>query len=420
MQKENPPMVTKRETAILRDLASRYYEIATDERQQEAISRMRDTNDLKIVRPPVLIDEIPWHELDYQEELRLRTEDPEARTMETFFRKALYRRAHFACDALMEPFYPVRKCFTDTGTGLEKKERLLATDERNNIVSHEYEDVIPDLETLEAKFHLPVVTAFPERDEENLARVREILGDALPAQLQGVGIYYAPWDVISSLRGVENIYIDMVDDPEFLHEIIKRLTAAGDAQYEQYEKLGLLDANIPALHCTPAYITGSPRTPGPMPHQRKDLWFRSMAQTFTSVSPEMHWEFDLQYSVPLMEKFAYTYYGCCEALDKKIPLLKEKVRNLRKIGVSPWADVDVCAEEIGGDYVFARKPNPANVALVSDPEVITVEIEKTVQACQRYGCPVEFVLKDISTVGNRPENLDIWARTVSDVLDKYY
>jgi hypothetical protein len=413
-------MMTKKEISVLRDLAARYGEIAADARQQEAIGRMRDTNDLKVVRPPVLIDEIPWHELDWQEELRLRTEDPEARTMETFFRRALYRRAHFRCDALMEPFYPVHKCFTSTGNGLEQEERQLSTDKRNNIVSHEYHDVLPDLETLEEKFHLPVITAYPEKDAENLARIREILGDSLTAELQGVGVYYAPWDRISTLRGVENIFIDMVDDPDLLHEIIRRFTAEGDSLYEQYERLGLLDANIPALHCTPAYVTGSPRTPGPMPHQRKDLWFRSMAQTFTSVSPEMHWEFDLQYSVPLMEKFAFTYYGCCEALDKKIPMLKEKIPNLRKIGVSPWADVDVCAEEIGGDYVYARKPNPANVATVAEPEVIAEEIEATVKACQRCGCPAEFVLKDISTVGNRSENLDIWAATVSDVLDRYY
>jgi hypothetical protein len=33
---------------------------------------------------------------------------------------------------------------------------------------------------------------------------------------------------------------------------------------------------------------------------------------------------------------------------------------------------------------------------------------------------VEFVLKDISTVSHRPENLIVWAQTVSDVLDAYY
>ena len=42
------------------------------------------------------------------------------------------------------------------------------------------------------------------------------------------------------------------------------------------------------------------------------------------------------------------------------------------------------------------------------------------KVCQKYGCPCEFVLKDISTVSHRPENLIVWADTVSDVLDAWY
>ena len=70
--------------------------------------------------------------------------------------------------------------------------------------------------------------------------------------------------------------------------------------------------------------------------------------------------------------------------------------------------------------MLSRKPNPANVALKADPEVIKKEIEETVKACIKYGCPYDYVLKDISTVSNHPENLIIWSETVSDVLDRYY
>ena len=78
------------------------------------------------------------------------------------------------------------------------------------------------------------------------------------------------------------------------------------------------------------------------------------------------------------------------------------------------------AERLGGKYVYSRKPNPANVAIATDTDVIRKETEKTVKLCQKHGCPVEFVLKDISTVSHRPENLIIWAQTVSEVLDAYY
>ena len=60
------------------------------------------------------------------------------------------------------------------------------------------------------------------------------------------------------------------------------------------------------------------------------------------------------------------------------------------------------------------------MTIQTDPEVIKKEIEETVKACIKNGCPYDYVLKDISTVSNRPGNLIVWAQTVSDVLDKYY
>ena len=70
--------------------------------------------------------------------------------------------------------------------------------------------------------------------------------------------------------------------------------------------------------------------------------------------------------------------------------------------------------------MLSRKPNPANVAMRTDPELIRSEIDQTVKACIKHGCPYDIVLKDISTVSHRPENLIVWAEAASEVLDKYY
>ena len=56
------------------------------------------------------------------------------------------------------------------------------------------------------------------------------------------------------------------------------------------------------------------------------------------------------------------YYGCCEPLDRKIDIVR-KLPNLRKISITPWADVKRAAEQMGSDFVMARKPNPAMVAV---------------------------------------------------------
>ena len=187
----------------------------------------------------------------------------------------------------------------------------------------------------------------------------------------------------------------------------------------QMEELGLLDNELPALHCTPAYTSDLPKTPAGEKTPLKNVWFRSMAQMFSTVSPAMQEEFDLQYLRPLMARCGLVYYGCCEPLDRKIELLKT-IPNLRKVGVSPWADVESCAEQLQSGYVFARKPNPALVSGSFDAEAVRKETEQTIRACIRYNCPYEFVLKDISTVSRRLENLVEWNRVVQETLDRFY
>ena len=52
--------IKEHDKLIIRELAKRYMEYVTSEKQQKMIRRMRDINDLKVRRPAVLMDEIPW------------------------------------------------------------------------------------------------------------------------------------------------------------------------------------------------------------------------------------------------------------------------------------------------------------------------------------------------------------------------
>jgi len=410
-------MKTGKDINIIRELTKQYMDIAMSEKHIRMRKRFCDNNDLKIVRPPVLIDEIPWHEMNFEGALDCQCEDPGMRGMEYGLRMALFREKYFRCDNLIEPRWVVRKAYSSTGIGFNISETRLPVDRNNSIVSHSYNDVLEDESSLEA-YHDPVITAYPERDSANKAYIEEIVGDIIPVEIEGHGIYYAPWDTISMLRGVEPILIDMYERPEYLHKIIGLFTQGMQREMEQMDALGLYDPRVISLHCTPAAVT-PPEEPDHSHYRAKDIWFRTMAQMFSTVSPAAHEEFDVQYSIPLAEKCAYTYYGCCEPLHDRIDVLK-KYKNLRKIGVSPWADVAASAEAIEGNYVLSRKPNPAFVAGTVDPDVIRAEIVETVEMCQKYGCPCDFTLKDISTVGYKPQNLIIWAQTVSDVLDEYY
>ena len=71
-------------------------------------------------------------------------------------------------------------------------------------------------------------------------------------------------------------------------------------------------------------------------------------------------EFMLQYQLPIMAEYGLVAYGCCEDLTRKIDVLRQ-IRNLRRIAVTPVADVRRCAEQIGTDYVISWRPNPTDM-----------------------------------------------------------
>jgi hypothetical protein len=347
-------------------------------------------------------------------ELDCECEDERVRNIELSFRTKLFYLRHFKADNLFEPFYRVLKSVKSTGRGIRSNISYANHPEgKGGIVSKSYGDVLEDESVLE-QMHDPEFSLNPEKDAENMEFFTELFGDSIPIRLYGFGyLYSAPWDKITDLRGVEPILMDMYDRPEYLHKIIQKYISATNAQLDFIEKNLSVDSDISALHCTPAYVSGLEG------NGLKATWYRGMSQSFGVVSPEMFKEFELDYIKPIAERFAYTYYGCCEPLDNKIEMLKS-IKNLRKVGCSPWATVEKCAEQVGKDFVLAIKPNPAFVADRTDPDTIRTETERSVKAILKYGCPADFSLKDISTVSNRPENLIVWAQTVSDVLDKYY
>ena len=98
-------MALQKDAEIIRELAKQYCELAALEVNQERRSRLRAVNDLKTgVRPGVWIDELPWHELNFDGSLTLRCEDDFARQMEQFFRRALFRWKYFQADMVLEGY----------------------------------------------------------------------------------------------------------------------------------------------------------------------------------------------------------------------------------------------------------------------------------------------------------------------------
>jgi hypothetical protein len=401
--------VNKRDRDILRKLGKQVEEIAALPVQEETISLWKALNGLKPVRPMVMIDQIPWHEMEVDGELALRTEDGFCRSLETGLRRTLYAWKHMRADQVVEPVVDVWKVIKSTGFGIETVEKIAVGDPKNDVVGHAYVDQLKTDEDVE-KIRAPEITL----DKEATARVEdkahEIFDGVLDVRMQGWIPMFAPWDLISTWRGAENLIYDLVYRPEFTHRIMSRLTDAHLSMLDQLEEKGLLGHSQGTIHCTGAYTDELPAPGFDVYRPRaKDLWTCGMAQIFSTVSPAMHKEFELDYAVKWYERFGLVYYGCCEPLDGKIDIIRN-VPHVRKISMSPWVDVERGAERIGRDFVFSRKPNPAFLAADSwDPVAVERDLQDTLDRCARHGCPVELILKDISTVRYEPWRLRDWA-----------
>ena len=408
------------DTKILRKLAWDYLKIVTSEKNAGNINLHTAVNDLKQIRPVVLIDELPWNEMNIGHELTMQCTDPYLRGIEWFFRSNIYKNKHMPADMIVPPFVPVYKVIHSTGIGISVEEETLATDPENGIVSHKYIDVLQTEEDLK-KLHNPIITYDRKETLRRFNLAGEILGDILPVELKGTDVLFVgPWDDLAMYRGVSNLLMDLADHPEFMHRIVSKLTDIKLAELEQYEALDLFDSNPFSLHCTPVHTSDLPgESFDGVKLTRKNIWGRGVAQIFASVSKAMHEEFDIEYMKKTVGQCGLVYYGCCEPLDKKIDIV-EKIPNLRKISVTPWADVNVAAEAIGSKYVLSSKPNSAAVAMpMLDKENLKKEIGKILDACRRNNCSCDIVLKDISTCCRRPENIFEWEQTVMHMVKNF-
>jgi hypothetical protein len=412
--------ISTKDKQSLRGLAERYSAIAHQDIQQERIERYYKTNAMEDVRPIVLIDEVPWGEI--RDESLTNVCAPELEWLETHLRKNLYQWEHFQVDLVVPPVFRVgKKIHYLSGIGLQVKDEQIKGDTGAYISAHAYTDQLKTEDDL-AKLQEPKFEYDREATEQTLAVAQEVFDGILDVELtNGGGLGYSIWDSISTYRGVDALLLDLAMRPDFMHKTARRFTDIGLSQFKQMEEQELLDPHHYTLHCTPACSHELPADDYVDHVRPKDVWGRCAAQIFDSVSPEMHDEFDLAYNQELFGDCGLLYYGCCEAMDRKIDILRKRFSNLRKIGVTPWADPQRAAENMGSDFVMAAKPNPAFVGMPEfSPEPVEQEIAGYCEAAKANGTTLEFVIKDISTIGNNPENLTQWAATVNATIDKYY
>ena len=410
-------MPTNKDKAVIQELAKRVAGIAALPIQEEKRALWRGLNGLKPIRPMVMIEQICWNELNIDNQLTCLCEDDECRHYENSLKQKLYQWEHFPGDMVVETFIPVFKAIRNSGFGVHPQQEVLPTDPSSSVVSHRFTDVLKDDADLN-KITVPEVSLDEKETARRMDVAHELFDGILEVRPVGSDAWMQLWDPISAYKGVENALYALVDEPEFMHRMIKKLMLSYTVMLDQLEGKGLLidAASQTIVHCTGAYTDELPASEyNPDKPRCKDLWTAGLAQMLGSVSSSMYQEFELDYVNPIFERFGLVYYGCCEPLDTKLDIIT-KIPNLRKVSMSPWTVPERGAEGLGKGFVFSSKPNPAFLATDRfDEEHVKNELRTIKNACDKNGCPLEFILKDISTVRYDVSRLKRWNEIAMEV-----
>jgi hypothetical protein len=410
-------MTSRSDIEVVRELAARVAEIAALPVQEETRALWRKLNALSPERPMVMIDQVCWNELEPVGGLSCVCCDPDCRWHEQQLRRVLFQWEHFPVDMVVEPFVLVRKAVSQTGFGVRVQEEVAVTDEANAVRGHHYENQFARDEDLE-KVRMPVVSHDQAETQRRLGLAHELYDGLLEVRPWGKDPgCMSLWDPISTWMSVEDALFAMVDRPGFMHALVGRMTDGYLSMLDQLEEQGLLCGPQSLIHCTGAWSDELPAQGyDPDRPRTKDLWVAGLAQMLDTVSPAMFREFEVDHYRRIAERFALVYYGCCDALDDRMDEVR-RLPNVRKVSMSPWADVRRGAQAVGGEMVFSRKPNPAFLAGTGfDADYVRADLSETRAACDEQGCPLEYILKDLSTVRYEPDRLFDWARVAMDVV----
>ncbi len=402
-------MLTQNDISILRELAAKYMHYASLPIQNQKRELWYSLNRLDMKKPMVLIDQIPWNEL-MEDSLVCRISHSYWQIVERRLRTDIYKWEHLPVDMVLSPYICLPRPISDHARfGLNTQVEYLGED--TSVFAQKYTDVLENEEALERI--QPVKMVWYEDVQKEIEEFAHIVFDGIAEfRFMGMTMHLGLWDWISEARSVTNCYFDLMDRPEFLHSIMRRLTDCMLDTIEQCNQLKLFDAADPLCHCSHTFSDDLPT--GINEATSNQAWAFGLAQLFSSAAPEITEEFEVPYMQEIFSHFGAIYYGCCEKLDDRLDILA-KMPNIRKISCSPWSNREHFAETLPKKYIMSNKPNPALLAGDSfDEQAVRDDLRRTMAAAKANGLALEMILKDISTIKKDPARLWRWAEIATE------
>ena len=401
--------ISAKDRQVLRRLAGKLAELASREIEQQKRDLWYRHNALEATRPVIFCDpENGWNEIITPDQMQCGGEL--ARSWEMTLRKEIYWGETMGDDRVVEAAFCVRHVYTESDWGMHEKVFKVAP-----LGSYRWDPPLTSYDGLH-RLHFPTISVDHEATELLLALARETFADLLAVHLktQWWWTLGMTWTLIN-LRGLTQIMLDMYDHPAELHRLMAILRDGHLARLDFLEQGNLLSLNNDNTYVGSGGFGFTGELPQPDFADRvrtMDMWGFCESQETVQVSPEMFEEFVFPYQVPILERFGLNCYGCCEPLHSRWHVVKRFPR-LRRISVSPWADVAKMAEFLGADYIYSYKPSPADLSRPTiDEDRIRAELRGVLESTR--ACRVEVIMKDNHTIGNNPQNVIRWCRIAQE------
>lgn len=418
-------MISLNDRKILIELAKRVDEIARQPVMNERRDMWTRHNRLERVRPMIVVfPEGSWRELLPKSVLRC--EGDEARKIEWDLRSRIYYHDHIDDDAVIERFLKVKKYIKglrgasvdlniDWGVPLKRHESTAETG------AYGFEPVINTFKDIE-KLKIPELSYDEYSTMIDYEEKMNIFGDILDVQLKGVD--YVSFHIMyyyTHLRGLEQMMYDLYDEPEFAHELVGFFERGYNSIIDQCENMNLFSLNNDGTYQSTGgfgYSTELPKE-GFDPERIRpcDMWANAEAQEMAPISPAQTEEFVIQYERRLLSRFGLNGYGCCEGLHDKMDSVF-KIPNIRRISISPFADIEKCADLLKGNYIYSWKPHPIYLSGPNfEPEAIMDYIGHAIEVTR--DCVIEMIIADTHTCYNNPKRFTDWVRICREAVKRY-
>ena len=414
---KEPISPSAKEREILRGLAGKARSIADHPEMAERKKLWKNHNGLKSEKPMILADpECAWEELVPLSELVC--VHPTLKEWELNLRKRIFWWENINDDDVVEPYFDIPWVVTIGNYGVEA---LKTQGEHRG--SYTWKPSLNDIGDFKKVLAFRKLTVDRALTRYQVETAGSIFGDILPVRIRGkywwsVGLTLPVIEAI----GLENLMLYMYDRPDDLHALMAWFRDEQLHVLDWFEKEGLLTDTNENDYVGSGGIAYTDELPQKdrnkdEPVRLKDIWGFAESQETVGVSPEMFEEFIFPYQAPLLEKFGLNCYGCCEPIEKRIHTLK-RIPRLRRLSVSAWADEEKAAREIGKDYIYSRKPNPAAICVSFNEEKIRRDLQKTLQTAR--GCNLEFNMKDTHTLQNEPWRITRWVELAREQIARYW